>query len=131
VFLGQFDQRGRQAGNGRCQCAIERQLALYLAVTHVEIRPGLQRRTFAGIEEVVGRRLAATAQEEETAAANTRAVRLDHGQGCAGGYGGIEGIATGVEHLLGGGCGGGVGGGNGGLLWRCLGQQAGAEQQGR
>ena len=87
--------------------------------------------TLAGVEEIVDRRVTATAQEEETTAPQARAVGLDHGQGRAGGDGGVEGIAAGVEHLLRGGSGGGVSGGNGGLLRGGMGQQAGAEQQGR
>lgn len=131
VMLGQLHQGGRQAGNGGGQCAIERQLALHLAVAHVEVRLGLQRRPFACIDEVVAGRVACSAQEEETAAAQAGAVGLDHGQRSAGGDGGIEGVAAGVENLLGSRSGGRVSGGNGGLVRCCLGQQAGAEQQGR
>ena len=69
VLLRQLDQCCWQPRNGGSQCAVERQLALHLAIADIQIRFGFQRCAFAGIEEVVAWRIAGSAQQEKAAAA--------------------------------------------------------------
>ena len=69
VLLRQLDQCCWQPWNGGSQCAVERQLALHLAIADIQIRFGFQRCAFARIEEVIAWRIAGSTQQEEAAAA--------------------------------------------------------------
>src|SRR5690606_7928105 len=127
---GQVVQRRRQAGNGGGQRAVQRQLALHRAIASVEVGAGRRRSALAGVDEAVGRRLSSLAQQEETSAAETRAIGLGHRQGGGDGHRGIEGVAAVGQGFQAGDGGGGVGGGDGGLLRR-RGCRLGAERAGQ
>ena len=134
IALGQMCQGRRQAGDGRSQRAVQRQLALYRPVTPIEVRAGRQGRALAGIDEAVCGFLAGLAQQEEATPAQARAIGFGHGQRGRDGDGGIEGVTAVGQGFQAGNGGRRMGGGDGGLLrFGCCGlggERAGQQQAG-
>ncbi len=99
VVLRDPGQRGGLARNAGRERTVDSLVAIDLALG-IEELPGIgrRRRGLARVDEHLLAVLSAM-QQEECAAADARALRLDHGQGRADGDRRVEGVAAGGQHL--------------------------------